>query len=526
MKTSEYTRRVLMIGLDACDIELLKLWATEGSLPVIHSLMEKGRWGELDTISEVSHTAVWPSIITGTNPGKHGIYNIYQVEAGSNKVFRINAKHCVQPPFWKRLDSSGKKCIIIDVPFDYVTKTFSGIQITEWGSWVRYTDREGKPAHIWQELTHRFGIPPIENEASVQWFDADLLTRLRDWLITGIEKKKEAVKWLINSREWDFFFVFFPEVHPAGHFFWHLHDENYDLFSSHPSKKPENYLKEIYQGVDNAIGQIIPYLNEEDVLFIVSGDHMGSSYSGWHLLPQILARLDLMVSGNGNFHAGSGGGVSNRNDLSRRLRNMVPEKIRRRVSRALPMSIRYKMWQRWTTATLDWSSTKVFYVPNDCQGHLRINLKGREPTGIVEPGREYDELCLKIRNQLEEIINPVNGRRAVKQVIRTDQVFYGHLTQNLPDLLVVWDESAEITTELYSKQIGTVMNVSTAYELPPYFVGNHKGPGFVILLGGEITAGRLGDNHHIYDIAPTVLSLFQSSIPDAMDGKIWKRLFA
>ena len=150
---------------------------------------------------------------------------------------------------------------------------------------------------------------------------------------------------------WEFFFVFFPEIHPAGHFFWHLHDEQYNLFSNNPSKKPENYLKEIYQSVDNAIGEIIPYLNKKDVLFIVSGDRMSPSYSGWHLLPEILAQLGVMVSSDSNFQAGSGGGVSNRNDLLKQLRNMLPEKIRKRISKALPMKIRYKMWQRWTSPT-------------------------------------------------------------------------------------------------------------------------------------------------------------------------------
>jgi predicted AlkP superfamily phosphohydrolase/phosphomutase len=524
MNGSKYLRRVLVIGLDAADIELLQLWGIEGSLPVIQSLMNKGVWGKLRTITNISHTAVWPSIFTGTNPGKHGIYNFFQASPYAYEINRVKANQCGQPPFWKYLDDSGKRCIVIDAPFDYAIDGFRGVQVHEWGSWVRYTHRGSNPQAIWNELVARFGIPPIENEATAECSDAKELIRLRDWLIEGIEKKGKAIKWLMNNYEWELMVSMFPETHPAGHFFWHLHDKHYPSHSEILTSKIGNHLKEIYEKVDSAIGQIVSHLNENDILIIVSGDSIGPNYSAWHLLPEILTRLDLMASKGGRFELGSGGGVSNRNDLMKRLRDKIPGGFRKKISTLLPETVKFRIWRRWTSLDLNWSETKVFYVPNDCQGHIRFNVKGREPFGCVEPGAEYDELFMTIKEQLEELINPRNGKRAVKDVIRTDQIFSGELTDQLPDLVIVWDENARTTTELFSKSTAAAKSERSAYALPPFYVGNHREPGFVIICSPGVGCGRLNNDSHIYDIAPTILSLLQCPVPTSMDGKIWNNI--
>ena len=296
------------------------------------------------------------------------------------------------------------------------------------------------------------------------------------------------------------------------------------MFSSQDAPKPGNYLQAIYRKVDSALGQIVSRLRAQDILLIVSGDRIGPCFSGWHLLPGTLARMDLMAPRNPHFQTASGGSVSNRNDFWKQLRDKVPSHWRKKITQILPSKVNFKLWQRWTGPDLDWPRTKVFYVPNDCQGHIRINLKGREPFGCVAPGREYNELCTTVKNHFEELINPLNGHRAVKAVIRTDRVFAGDLTASLPDLVVVWDENARLTTELFSRRIGSVKSRWAAYDLPPYYVGNHQGPGFAIWCGGGIGTGRLGLESHIYDIAPTILSLFNLSSPVELDGTANKEI--
>ena len=72
------------------------------------------------------------------------------------------------------------------------------------------------------------------------------------------------------------------------------------------------------------------------------------------------------------------------------------------------------------------TSARAFYVPNnDLTAAIRINLKGRDPHGLVEPGREYDELCDWLTVRFKELINPATGRPAVDKVSRIHEFLPG-----------------------------------------------------------------------------------------------------
>jgi len=84
--------QVLLIGLDSADAELIDQWCRAGHLPNIERLRNQGVWGNLGTTAEVMHVSAWPSIYTGTHPGKHGMYHAYQITAGEQNVHRTLAE--------------------------------------------------------------------------------------------------------------------------------------------------------------------------------------------------------------------------------------------------------------------------------------------------------------------------------------------------------------------------------------------------------------------------------------------------
>ena len=76
---------------------------------------------------------------------------------------------------------------------------------------------------------------------------------------------------------------------------------------------------------------------------------------------------------------------------------MIPKSFRAAVSRALiPRSVKEKLSLHWKTAGIAWQHSRAFLIDNANEGYIRINLKGREPQGIVEPGKEYEDLCEEI----------------------------------------------------------------------------------------------------------------------------------
>jgi predicted AlkP superfamily phosphohydrolase/phosphomutase len=67
----------------------------------------------------------------------------------------------------------------------------------------------------------------------------------------------------------------------------------------------------------------------------------------------------------------------------------------------------------------DWSQTRVFSLPSDQHGWIRVNLKGREAKGIVAV-EQYDELCSQLEKGLRSLTTP-EGKPLVCEVIRTAQ---------------------------------------------------------------------------------------------------------
>jgi len=68
-------KKVIILGFDGIDPDLLSGWMDEGRLPNLRRLREKGTFLELETTNPPESPVAWSSFATGTNPGKTGIFD-------------------------------------------------------------------------------------------------------------------------------------------------------------------------------------------------------------------------------------------------------------------------------------------------------------------------------------------------------------------------------------------------------------------------------------------------------------------
>ena len=66
---------VLMIGIDAAEISLVRKWMHDGSLPNLRALRDRGAFGRLQSTARWLVGSPWPSFYTGTTPADHGMYH-------------------------------------------------------------------------------------------------------------------------------------------------------------------------------------------------------------------------------------------------------------------------------------------------------------------------------------------------------------------------------------------------------------------------------------------------------------------
>ncbi|MEO1341437.1 MAG: nucleotide pyrophosphatase, partial [Cyanobacteria bacterium J06635_13] len=158
-----------------------------------------------------------------------------------------------------------------------------------------------------------------------------------------------------------------------------------------------------------------------------------------------------------------------------------------------------------------WSEMKAFALPAFTNGHIRINLKGRERDGIVEPG-DYQALCQELRDVLYELSDGRTGKKIVKQVVITRN---NPLDSNpkLPDadIVILWQEP--ITDVVDSPRLGRVGPLTHCRA------GGHKSQGFLIAKGPNIPPGIDFSHGETVDLAPTILNLMNAPIPQYLDGK-------
>jgi predicted AlkP superfamily phosphohydrolase/phosphomutase len=513
--------RVMVIGLDSADADLIEQWCDEGYLPHLQSLRQQGTWGKLGTTAEVMHVSAWPSMYTGTTPGKHGMYHAYQIAPGEQEVHRTRADECGQPPFWKFLDEAGKRCIVMDAFMNYPLENFRGLQILEYGTWTWFAEPLSTPHDLWREIVHRFGPYPVPEHSKV--LSVPEPYRFRQQLIDGAALKSKVIRWLMREQPWEMFFVTFGEPHPAGHYLWHLADPT---FPAHPPGGIiglEHAVRDVYVAVDTAIGEIIGELDDSINVIVTSGDGMGPNYAGCHLIQEVLHRLGLYYAA-GVGQAGppqdrGGKSVTPKKSLASTVRDLIPIGVRRAISRCLPRHLQHRLSMKWANADIDWQKTKAFCIPNANEAYIRLNLVGREPRGTVQRGAEYAELIAALQADLETLVNPQTGRIAARQVICSDDVFAGPRRDYLPDVVVNWDFDAKVLSELASDRCGLVRG-QAGFEVAPFYTGNHRPAAFVLARGPRIAENNTLTGGHIVDLAPTILSILRVDPPQHMDGQV------
>lgn len=500
--------RIVLIGLDMGDAALIKEWGRQGYLPTLQSIISEGMWGNLETTAQALHTSTWPTLFTGTLPGKHGVYYPYQPCPAEQLARHIGPEQYGEHPFWKSLDDAGKRCVILDAPETFPIPGFRGVQIFEWGTWAWYWKRMATPVEIERELADRFGRYPLKLEAKRLGLGMPKLDHLRKQLIASASQKAKITKWLMESCPWDLLLIVFAELHPAGHYFWPRNTRAHSAEMPAPADSSVSDLRDIYIAVDTAIGEILKKCGEEITVLVTSGDGVGPNHCAWHLLPGVLSRSGFTAPS----HTSSDNGRPRKAFLSR-LRDAVSPRLRSTISARLPWQLRDRLVAEISTANVDWTRTRAFPLPTDLEGCIRVNLRGREPHGVVEPGSEYEEVCSELTEILKKLVNPATGRTAVRHVWRIDDLFPGKRRGHLPDLIVAWNDEAEIR-ELYSDRTGVVSEPSVDPR-----TGTHHPLSFMAARGPRARRGKI-ERGHIVDIAPTILSHFGIQPPAQMDGQV------
>ncbi|MFC1808238.1 alkaline phosphatase family protein [Candidatus Omnitrophota bacterium] len=247
-------KRTIIIGLDGAPFRLIEDFSKNGVMPNIGKIIESGTFKQMtSSIPEVSSVA-WSSIITGTNPGEHGVFGFTDLAKNTYRLSFTNFNSLKRKAFWE--ENNQKRHIVINVPSTYPARELNGILVS--GFVAPNAKKAVYPdsfLSFLNEIDYRFDVDSSKAHESMKLFMKDL------------NKTNEARISLYRHlwhQDWDTFMLVFTGSDRLMHFLW-------DAYGNPAHEFYRDFLG-YFNRVDEIIGEIANELKEEDNLIIIS-DH-------------------------------------------------------------------------------------------------------------------------------------------------------------------------------------------------------------------------------------------------------------
>jgi len=488
--------QVVVIGLDGATFDLLRPMAQQGLLPNLERLMREGTAQVLRSTYPPLTAPAWTSFMTGVNPGKHGVFAFQRHLNARLEREWVNGRTIRSPRLWQIVGDHDLRVGVMNVPLTYPPSPVNGFLVT--GMLTPSIDYDfAYPAELMDELRNMGYIVDLriklkEREVRTESQIRELVRDLRRVLL----KREEAIYRLLESRPCHFFMVMFETPDRIQHFAWHYIEE---ILAGERRTEVHREIAACYQELDRVIGGLVAHVGTEATFFFLSDHGFCHLHTRVHL-DQWLAEQGLLRYTRGK--------ATVRKRLKHRmqtLKRFIPRRLLLRGRRAFAV-----------LKIIDWEHTQV-YSGRSFENALYVNLKGREPQGVVEPGEPYERLREQLRQALLALHDPSTGQQVVKAAYLREEVYDGPYLERAPDLLFELVDGYETTSEVSPQGIFTPGRDEGA--------GFHNMDGIFIAWGRLVQQGADLGQIAIPDLAPTILYAMGLPVPRYMDGTVMEKLF-
>lgn len=465
--------KVLVIGLDGAEWDVIEPLLEEGRMPNLEALMEDGVRGNLTTVFPIESPVAWTSMTTGTTPGKHGIYGFIHREGG--RFVPTTAEDVRVSRVWDRVGEEGQ-VVVMNVPQTFPPRKVNGSLVGGYLSLpdVGYTYPE--------ELQGELERDGYEIEALNGSFEDVGKARFLDRLPGVAEKRTDAMKKLLGRTDWRLGFVVYTGLDRLQHYLW----EDMGEGTEYGDAIPDHYAL-----LDEQIGRLVEQAGENTTVMVVSDHGFGPLRKNIYLNTWLQQNgyMELKTGDEG----GGGGffGITQQQvvDVLARFGILEPVKA---VAEFLGFN---------PGASLP--SPGLSDIDVEASQAYAGNFGGKiHLTGNV-PETERDALLTEIRDGLLSITDPDTNEQVFEAVHRAEDVYTGDMA-DAPDLI--------LEPRPGYRAVGFLGRRAVVKE-PPLKTGTHTRDGiYVLTVPGE---DRDAD---ITDIAPTILDVLDLEPLDGMDG--------
>lgn len=503
--------KVLLVGLDGGTLDVIRPLCAQGRLPTFKRLIDDGASADLESTIPPFTPPAFASLLTGCNPGKHGVFDFYSREPGGYNPIPANGATIKVETMPRILSRQNRKVASVNVPMSYPPTPINGVMVTDMmtppGAAYTY------PVELQAELD-AMGYR-IELD---EWYHRGQERETLDSILAVMRLQEQANHKLLGEGEWDLYQLVFRSTDLAQHYFWRFMDPGHPDYTEAEHREFGDLIPRVYEECDAAIARLMETAGPQANTFVVSDHGFGRETKMVHL-SNWLHRLGYM-----RFNQSPLGRLKKltfdlgltADNVMNTLGRLKIEKLFTRASRETKSKIFSSFFLSY--ADVDWAQTKAY--ARGQIGQIFLNVRGREPEGIVDPGAEYYELRAEIVQKLLEMKDPETREPMVDRVHLKEEVFSGKQLDDAPDITIDWRDMEYWAFDILAggRKIVTP-NLRTRS-------GGHRMNGIFLASGPDIAKGCGAEKPNIVDVAPTVLHLLELPVPSHMDGRVLKEVFA
>ncbi|UCE28995.1 MAG: alkaline phosphatase family protein [Candidatus Bathyarchaeota archaeon] len=450
--------KVLVLGFDGASQSLVARWIDH--LPNFKLLKDLNIFGQTIPPIPAQTPVAWTTFMTGKNPGNHGIFSFAFRQTGTYKRKIIDPRMLKSKTLWQILSEAGKRVGVLNVPMCDCCD-IKGFMIP---GFMSRSEGIPYPDSVREKIKRKFGIKKFAGDLEIATLekaqsDPELFFERVNQMTDCMA---EICLYLFEEEEWDFFMPVFMGLDRIQHFFWKNIDSTHPKFEEN---KLSNLVENFYVKADRIVGNFLK-LADENTLVIVLSDHGFCSVHREVIINNYLEEKGFLTTNAGKI------------DLEK--------------------------------------SKAVSYG----YGDIWLNVKQREPQGIIDLAEEYDHVRTQISTELKKI--EIDGEKPIKDVKKREELWWGTYLNQAPDLNIIFNIGYQAARQ---PEITEKNELKRYVNDSPRWSGGHDGThdpldvlGIIGILGPGIKGGK-DLRIHLWDLAPTILNWMNVPIPADMDGR-------
>ena len=130
MDTSPPKRRLLLIGWDAADWDVITPLMEAGKMPHLSRLGREGASGELASLRPCLTPMLWTTVATGHTADRHGILGFAEVLPDKSGIVASRSTTRRVPALWNMLAAHGRRSCVVTWPVSDPPEEIPGVYVS------------------------------------------------------------------------------------------------------------------------------------------------------------------------------------------------------------------------------------------------------------------------------------------------------------------------------------------------------------------------------------------------------------